>query len=164
MLKKSYEKIKHNLFKPIHGVFKLLVATFSFKDSKYKKIIESTIYEMRLMVLSSTLVLGIYFYINFVNDPNDSEIIKVIIKLSGLLVLLILFLTFRIAIKLNFKYQYHLCKNPDEICKCPMPPSSLKYVPREANLPIIPQTHSFHEHQLKIDHPEHDTIKERNLE
>ena len=152
---KSMNRIIHYALRPIHYFLKFFIILIGWKDSRHRKIIESTIYELRLMFVFSLIVIGLYIFIEVIDNSNDPELIKLILKLTSILITIILFLTFRIAIKLNFKYRYHLCDKQHESCHCKLT-SGIKYI-KENNMP---QTHSFKDHKLKLDNPEHNSIKE----
>ena len=113
---KKLHILKKVVFKPMYYFFKFIIILMGSKQSKPLRLIDSTIYEMRIMTLFSFIVLGLYFFIGIVDNSSDPELIKIIIKISGVLLVTILFLVFRIAIKLNFKYKYHRCNKKE--CSC----------------------------------------------
>lgn len=118
-------------------------ALIGIKNSKYIKLLEATLYELRLMMVTATLVISLYIVINTIDGSNDPEIVKIFLKLNCILMLLILFLTFRVLIKVNFKYKYYQ-KN----CEIPKKPNSkIKYTKIDVSLhkSNIPQTHAFGE-------------------
>ena len=105
---KLRNRIIHYALRPIHYFLRFFIILIGWKDSRHRKIIESTIYELRIMFVFSLIVIGLYIFIGVIDNSNDPELIKLILKLTGILITIILFLTFRIAIKLNFKYRYYL--------------------------------------------------------
>lgn len=115
---KLKNRLLYNLLKPFNYLLKFIIILFGWKGSKYQELIEATIYEFRLMAFFSLLILGLFIFLGVVDNSNDPELIKIIVKVSGILLLLIIILTFRIAIKLNFKYKYHLRKNCPKLNKC----------------------------------------------
>lgn len=155
-MKTKYKRILCKLRRPIYNFFKLGTSIFGLKDPKYEKLIESTLYELRLMFIFNIAIIGLYIFLSTIENSSDPEMVKWVIKISGLLLVLIIFLTIRIIVKTKFKYYYHENLN-EELKQKLFRYNGYFNCETEKNRGNEFLNQDIKDHQLKIDFPNHDS-------
>ena len=94
---------------------RIWVALFlGIKKSKMAKLVDCTLYELRIMALVTVLIFGFYLIADSLITEDESEVFKLLIKFNCLVVLVIIGLMVKILVKVT---QRNKCKHPDHCFK-----------------------------------------------
>lgn len=94
--------MKQKLIKKAFHRIRLFISLFlGIEPSRISKLAASTIYEFRLMVGVTFMVMFFYFITEFLMDGTESELVKLLIKFNCLVILVIFYLIIKILSKLK---------------------------------------------------------------
>lgn len=83
------------------------------KTSKMSKLVDSIIYEVRLLTMITMIIIGMYAFESLVEDPSDPEYYQWMIKFNFAIILSILVLVVKVLIKITNKHNAR-CDLPSE--------------------------------------------------
>ena len=86
-----------------HRIRLFVALLFGIKHNKMSRLVDSTVYELRLMTFVSVSVIGFYFITESIMTENETEVFRLMLKFNCLVVLIILFLMIRILSRLRNK-------------------------------------------------------------
>lgn len=109
----NYLKLKNltKRFKRVLHRIRIWTALFlGIKKSRMSKLVDCTLFEVRIMALITVLVFGFYLIVDSIIDETETEVFKLMVKFNCLVVLIIIGLMVKILFKVSHKSK---CKHPD---------------------------------------------------
>lgn len=126
ILGNTHRSIKYFL----HRVRLFIALLFGIRKSRMARIVDSVIFELRLLCMMIAIVIGFYIFNLILDNPSQSSIIQLTIKFNAAVSIIIVILMFRVLFRLNSNLN-HRCDIPITQCdKCK------KYSPVENNKAI----------------------------
>ena len=126
ILGNTHRSIKYFL----HRVRIFIALLFGIRKPRMARIVDSVIFELRLLCMMIAIVIGFYIFNLILDNPSQSSIIQLTIKFNAAVSIIIVILMFRVLFRLNNNLN-HRCDIPITQCdKCK------KYSPAENNKAI----------------------------
>lgn len=114
----------------VHRTRVFVALLFGIRKPRMAKIVDSIIFELRLLCTMIFIVIGFYIFNIILDNPSQSSIIQLTIKFNAAVSIIIVILMFRVLFRLNSNLN-HRCDIPITQCnKCK------KYSPAENNKAI----------------------------
>ena len=111
ILGNTHRSIKYFL----HRTRVFIALLLGIKKPRMARIVDSIIFELRLLCTMIAIVIGFYIFNLVLDNPSQSSIIQLTIKFNATVSIIILILMFRVLFRLNSNL-YHRCDIP--ITKC----------------------------------------------
>ena len=111
ILGNAHRSIKYFL----HRTRVFVALLFGIKKSRMARIVDSIIFELRLLCTMILIVICFYIFNIMLDNPSQSSIIQLTIKFNAAVSIIILILMFRVLFRLNSNLN-HRCDIP--ITKC----------------------------------------------
>ena len=126
ILGNTHRSIKYFL----HRVRLFIALLFGIRKPRMARIVDSVIFELRLLCTMIAIVIGFYIFNLVLDNPSQSSIIQLTIKFNAAVSIIIVILMFRVLFRLNNNL-YHRCDIPITQCD-----TCKKYSPVENNKAI----------------------------
>lgn len=126
ILGNTHRSIKYFL----HRVRLFIALLFGIRKPRMARIVDSIIFELRLLCMMIAIVIGFYIFNLILDNPSQSSIIQLTIKFNAAVSIIIVILMFRVLFRLNNNL-YHRCDIPITQCD-----TCKKYSPVENNKAI----------------------------
>lgn len=126
ILGNTHRSIKYFL----HRVRLFIALLFGIRKPRMARIVDSIIFELRLLCMMIAIVIGFYIFNLVLDNPSQSSIIQLTIKFNAAVSIIIVILMFRVLFRLNNNL-YHRCDIPITQCD-----TCKKYSPVENNKAI----------------------------
>lgn len=114
----------------LHRVRLFIALLFGIRKSRMARIVDSVIFELRLLCMMIAIVIGFYVFNLILDNPSQSSIIQLTIKFNAAVSIIIVILMFRVLFRLNNNLN-HRCDIPITQCD-----NCKKYSPVENNKAI----------------------------
>lgn len=126
ILGNTHRSIKYFL----HRVRLFIALLFGIRKPRMARIVDSIIFELRLLCMMIAIVIGFYIFNLVLDNPSQSSIIQLTIKFNAAVSIIIVILMFRVLFRLNNNLN-HRCDIPITQCD-----TCKKYSPVENNKAI----------------------------
>ena len=85
--------------KLIHNIRVLGALIFGIKKPRMARLMDSVIFELRLLIIMIFVVMGFFIFNTIIEDPLQSDIIRLTLKFNITVLIVILFLILRVLFK-----------------------------------------------------------------
>ena len=98
----------------LHRIRVWIALLLGAKHSKISKLVDSTLYEIRILTIVTFSVIGFYIFVSGIEDSKDPAFYQMIIKFNFIIMILIIFLVLKVILKLNHNMNNHKCNYDSE--------------------------------------------------